>query len=197
MVSTESDQRLLGSDIGSDHSLIKVWAMVWIWVWTMVWRWSDQNSFVLESLIRTHSVWKVWSEIISVWKVWSEIILVWKVWSEIILVWKVWSEANLGLVLNMGSNNSEWILIGQKGCTWLFCQSWLNLLWRPFKLLLLNSVLQLTRNRQVQIFHSAKKCPIAKKKLQSLILFNSCFVIWVYHFIIFSIGIWSKILFWE
>ena len=28
MVSTESDQRLLESDIGSNHSLIKVWTMV-------------------------------------------------------------------------------------------------------------------------------------------------------------------------
>ena len=102
MVSSESDQMLLGSEIGSDHSLIKVWTMVWFWVWTMVWRWSDRNSFGLESLIRTLWVWKVWSEIFSVWKVWSETISVWKVWSDIILVWKVWSEANLGLDLNLG-----------------------------------------------------------------------------------------------
>ena len=40
------------SALESDHSLIKVWAMVWIWVWTMVWRWSDQNAFGLKSLIR-------------------------------------------------------------------------------------------------------------------------------------------------
>ena len=90
------------SALESEHSLIKVWAMVCFWVWTMVWRWSDQNSFGLESLIRTLWVWKVWSEIISVWKIWSEIISVWKVWSEIILVWKVWSEAILGLDLNLG-----------------------------------------------------------------------------------------------
>ena len=101
MVSSESDQRLLGSEIGSDHSLIMVWTMVWFWVWTMVLGWSDQNSFGLESLIRTLWVWKVWSETISVWKVWSETISVWKVWSEIILVWKIW-EANLGLDLNLG-----------------------------------------------------------------------------------------------
>ena len=35
-----------------DRSLIKVWAMVWIWVWTMVWRWSDHNAFGLKGLIR-------------------------------------------------------------------------------------------------------------------------------------------------
>ena len=52
MVSTESDQRLLASEIGSDHSLITVWTKVWIWIWTMVWSWSDQNFFGLESLIR-------------------------------------------------------------------------------------------------------------------------------------------------
>ena len=60
MVSSESDQRLLGSEIGSDHSLIMVWTMVWFWVWTMVWRWSGPWSG--DGLIRTPSVWKVWSE---------------------------------------------------------------------------------------------------------------------------------------
>ena len=40
------------SALESDHSLIKVWAMVWIWVWTIVWRWSDQNILGLKSLIR-------------------------------------------------------------------------------------------------------------------------------------------------
>ena len=40
------------SALESEHSLIKVWAMVWIWVKTMVWRWSDQNFFGLKSLIR-------------------------------------------------------------------------------------------------------------------------------------------------
>ena len=29
-----------------------VWAMVWNWVWTMVLRWSDQNFFGLDNLIR-------------------------------------------------------------------------------------------------------------------------------------------------
>ena len=36
----------------SDHSLIKVWAMVSIWVWTMDWRVCDQNASALKSLIR-------------------------------------------------------------------------------------------------------------------------------------------------
>ena len=58
----QSDHKWLQAQLGliitfssaleSDHSLIQVWAMVWIWVWTMVWRWSDQNAFVLKSLIR-------------------------------------------------------------------------------------------------------------------------------------------------
>ena len=58
----QSDHKWLRTQLGltitsssaleSDHSLIKVGAMVWIWVWTMVWRWSDQNAFGLNSLIR-------------------------------------------------------------------------------------------------------------------------------------------------
>ena len=73
-------------------------------VWLRFGQWSEFESgpWSGDGLIRTHSVWKVWSEIIPVWKVWSEIILVWKIWSEIILGRKVWSEANLGLDLNLG-----------------------------------------------------------------------------------------------
>ena len=67
-----------------------------------------------DGLIRTPSVWKVWSEILCVskvwsevtwvWKVWSGLIYVWKVWSEIISVEKVWSDENLGLDLNLGTD---------------------------------------------------------------------------------------------
>ena len=40
------------SALESDHSLIRVWAMVCVWVWTMVWSRSDQKTFGLKSPIR-------------------------------------------------------------------------------------------------------------------------------------------------
>ena len=99
MVLTESEQRLLASEIGSDHSLIKVWAKVWVWVWTMAWRWSDQMSIWPEKsgpwsgdgLIRCQFGLKslddglemVWSDVNLVWKVWT---VVWR-WSDQMSIW--------------------------------------------------------------------------------------------------------------
>ena len=96
--------------------------LVIVWIRSGQWSESESGPWSEDGLIRTPSIWKVWSETFCVWKVWSEVtwvwevwsevtwvwkvwsgwISVWKVWSEIILVWNVWSNENLGLDLNLG-----------------------------------------------------------------------------------------------